>query len=169
MDIAKVLQDACMAQGQMIIGLTHNGEAVHGGRLLIAISGLESSFGKKRLFVRMEPGYAPGGRYYHDSQTVRDRWATYGALAASSYGSFQMMFITAEELGFYGHPIDLQADYTCALFARRLIIDRFMAKQGVKTLGQVLDAYNSGNAKDANVPLSYVQHGIQLYQSLDSI
>jgi hypothetical protein len=67
---------------------------------MLTIAGLESSFGQRRLFVRLEAGYAPGGRYYRDSKTVRERWYTYGCLAASSYGTFQLMYITAEELGY---------------------------------------------------------------------
>jgi hypothetical protein len=164
------LMNACLANGERIVGLTHNGQRVHGGRLLLAISGCESAFGRQRLYVRAEPGYsAPDGHYYKSSRTVRDRWKTYGVLAASSYGSFQIMYITANEMGFIGHPIDLQKDEICAYWATQLITERFIKRQGCKTLSQVLDAYNSGNARDHLVPTKYIDKGIDLYDNLESV
>ena len=160
----------CLANGETIKGLTHNGQQVHGGRLLLAIAGCESGFGRQRQFVRMEPGYAyPDGHYYKSSKTVRDRWKTHGVLAASSFGSFQIMYIVAEEMGFTGHPIDLQKDEVCAYWATQLITQRFIKRQGVKTLSQALDAYNSGNARDHLVPTKYIAKGVELYENLDSI
>jgi hypothetical protein len=163
------LLNTCLSNGDKIKGLTHNGEKVHGGRLLLAISGIESTYGKRRMFVRLEPSYAPGGRYYKNSSTVRDRWYSYGCLAASSYGAFQIMFITAQELGFTGHPIELQKDEACAYWATQLITERIIKRQGATTLEQVLDAYNSGNAKDNIVPVTYVRHGVELYNDLDNV
>lgn len=50
-----MLRDACIRYGPSIVGLTHEGLAVDGARLLWAISGCESAFGKQREFVRAEP------------------------------------------------------------------------------------------------------------------
>lgn len=163
------LINVCMYNGETIKGLTHNGQKVHGGRLLLAIAGCESTFGRDRLHVRMEPGYAPDGHYYKSSKTVRDRWRTYGVLAASSYGSFQLMYIVAEELGFLGHPIDLQKDEICAYWATQLITRRFIARHGATQLSQVFDAYNSGNHKDHLFPAKYVKKAIELYDNLDNV
>lgn len=168
MDIDSQLINVCVDQGAAIQGLTHEGEKVNGGRLLLAISGVESTFGKRRLFVKMEPGYAPGGHYYKSSSTVRDRWYTYGCLAASSFGSFQIMYITAQELGFNGHPIDLQQDKICAYWATQLITKRIM-KRGAKTITEVFDAYNTGTHRDHLVPRKYIADAIELYNDLDNI
>lgn len=163
MNLDPQLRKICLNMGPALVGLSHEGKAVNGAALLMAITGLESSFGQRRLFVKMEPGYAPGGHYYKKSQEVRGLWYTYGCLAASSYGSFQIMFVTARELGFTGHPIDLQKDENCAYWASVLIRRRIMGSQGASTLTQVLDAYNSGNSRDRIVPADYIAKGHRLY------
>ncbi len=159
----------CLSNGDTIKGLTHDGQKVHGGRLLLAIAGCESTFGRDRLHVRYEPGYGPDGHYYKSSQTVRDRWRTYGVLAASSYGSFQLMYIVAEEMGFSGHPIDLQKDEICAYWAAQLITRRFIKGQGATALAHIFDAYNSGSWRDHLSPAKYIAKGIELYNNLDNI
>lgn len=161
------LIDVCLAHGAVLDGkLSHGGQRVHGGRLLLTIAGLESSFGEQRLFVRYEPAYAPGGRYHNSD--VQKMWKIYGCLAASSFGTFQLMLPTARELGYTGHPIDLQKDSICAYWATQLILKRFIQTQGATTLEQVLDAYNSGTFRDSNVP-AYVDKGVHLYANLDSV
>jgi len=156
----------CRSAGAGIVGITHEGQPVSGGSVLLTISGLESTFGQQRLFARLEAGYAKGGHYYLRSPEVRKLWATYGCLAACSYGAFQLMFVTATELGFDGHPVDLQTDTTCAYWAAQLISRRIIKAQGATTLAQVLDGYNSGSSRDENVPEAYIAKGISLYNSL---
>lgn len=156
----------CKSAGAGLTGITHNGEPVPGGSILLTIAGLESTFGQQRLFARMEAGYAKGGHYYLRSHEVQQLWATYGCLAACSYGTFQIMFVTARELGFLGHPVDLQADPISAYWAAQLISRRIIKAQGATTLAQVLDGYNSGSSKDGNIPAEYINKGISLYQSL---
>lgn len=162
------LLKACYDAGHDIV-LTHNGEAVYGPRLLATISGLESDFGRLREFVRYEKGYAPGGHYFNLSPEVRAQYRRWGCLACSSFGSFQIMFITAKELGYDGPPIDLQIDRVGAYWAAQLIVKRFIKRQGAKTLRDVLDAYNSGNHKDSNIPRDYVKKGFDFYDELKSI
>ncbi len=156
----------CKDLGQTIKGLTHNGLPVSGGRLLLTLSGLESNFGTLRDFVRYEKGYAPGGKYYNDSETLRAEFRHYGCLACSSYGAFQIMYLTALELGFKGHPIDLQKDKVCCLWATQLIVKRFIGRFHAKTLRDVLDAYNSGNHVDKYIPTLYINKGFVLYDTL---
>ncbi len=163
------LIEVCLRHGAAITGLSHDGQKVHGGRLLLTIAGLESSFGEKRLFVKMEPGYAPGGHYYEASKEVRQMWKVYGCLAASSFGTFQIMQATARELGYTGHPIDLQKDEICAFWATKLITNRIIKAKGAKTLVQVLDAYNTGSYGDRNFPVQYVEHGQQIYHDLQNV
>jgi hypothetical protein len=169
MSIDTQLLNVCLAHGEKITGLSVGDEKVHGGRLLLTLAGLESNFGEQRLFVRFEPAYAPDGMYYNKSLVLRKLWFIYGALSASSFGAFQIMYATARELGFTGNPVLLQNDDICAQWATELITKRFIKAQGVKTLEQVLDAYNSGNAHDTNVPKAYVAKGLQIYNSLQSV
>lgn len=163
------LIQACQQQGQTIIGLTHGTEVVSGPRLLLTLAGLESTFGRDRTFVRAEPPYMPGGRYYKASANLRAEWRKWGVLAASSYGSFQVMYPTARELGFDGHPIQLQDDMVCAYWAARLITQRFIRRHGAKTLRDALDGYNSGNHFDINQPEAYIAKGLQMYHDVQPL
>lgn len=159
-DAASTLQlaNACRKHGASIHNLvTQNGLAIPGDVLLWTISGLETSYGRDRLYARFEQGYAQGGRYY-----VPALWKRWGALTACSYGSFQVMYVTANGLGFNGHPCELQSDDTCAQYAALLILRRIIGKQGAKTLSEVLDGYNSGSCRDGNVPAVYVRNGCLL-------
>ena len=166
---ATQLMDLCRQRGQEVVGLSHKGLPVDGGKLLLSLAGLESNFGALREFVRSEPAYSPGGRYYNADVDLRQLYRRYGVLATASFGTFQIMYKTAHELGFKGHPIQLQEDLTCSYWATRLIVDRFQKRFGAKTLKDILDAYNSGNHKDANVPESYVKKGIEFYENLPSM
>ncbi len=159
------LREICDVQGRNIVGLTHNDKPVDGGKMLYAISGCESNYGRLREFVRMEKGYAPGGTYFK-ADHVKDAWNRWGCLAASSYGSFQIMFIVALELGYSMHPIELQNDRIGAFWATKLITDRFMGRLKAKTLSDVLDCYNSGYHKDQFLPSLYIEKGIKLYNEL---
>jgi hypothetical protein len=164
--LSQDLISTCKSAGGGIKGITHEGEPVPGGSILLTISGLESTFGQRRLFAKLEAGYAPGGHYYQNSMDVRKLWNTYGAMAACSYGTFQLMFVTARELGFLGPPIDLQKDEIAAYWSAQLITRRIIKAQGATTLAQVLDGYNSGSSRDANVPEAYINKGVSLYKSL---
>jgi hypothetical protein len=156
------LREVCEKYGPSIRGLMYQGRAVDGSLLLWAIAGCESAFGRQREFVRAEPAYMPGGRY-HRAPHLRGMYQHWGVLAASSFGSFQILFVAAAELGYSGHPIDLQKDETCGMWATELIKRRFIVGQGAKTLRDVLDAYNSGTYKDAGVPESYIEKAERYY------
>lgn len=154
---------SCQTYGIKLSGLvTYNEVPVDGGLMLWAIAGCESTFGRDRLFVRNESAYSPGGRLYANSVMLRALWGKWGVLGASSFGSFQLMFATATELGFYGHPCDLQQDDVGAQWAARLIKDRIIAR-GASTLSHVLDAYNSGSHRDVIIPADYIRRGCQFY------
>lgn len=153
----------CQSAGAALTGLVTDpsGGKVDGPLLLWTISGLESSHGAFRQFVRYEEPFAPGGRYY---SALADQWKKWGALAASSFGSFQIMYQVARELGFTGDPIKLQEDAVCAEWAAALITKRIVGRQGAQTVRDVLDAYNSGTHRDLAIPTTYVRNGLLLYQ-----
>jgi hypothetical protein len=159
------LREACDAFGASLTGIvTHDGQPVDGPLMLWAISGNESSFGRDREHVRVEPAYSPGGRYYLTSPELRDYYKRFGALACASLGSFQIMSITAKELGFCGNPADLMNDDVCAQWMSKLIAERFVKHQGATKLSEILDAYNSGSLRDKMIPVQYIRTGIFHYE-----
>jgi hypothetical protein len=163
---AASIGEICAFHGAAIKGLTHDHLPVEGGKLLLTLAGTESDFGALRLHVRPEPAYSPGGKYYNNSEALRSAYRKYGVLASSSYGSFQIMYPTAVEMGFQGHPIELQGNDVCAYWAAQLIIKRFIGRQKAKTLRDVADAYNSGNHADRIVPQTYIDKAISFYENI---
>lgn len=158
------LRACCVGAGASLSHrVLHKGQYCEGPLILWAISGNESSFGQRRLFVRPEPAYMPpGGLYYRRSANIRDLWQRYGVLASSSLGTFQIMFVTAWELGFREHPIRLQDDEVAASWAAK-VVDRSIVR-GAATLMEVLDAYNSGWHLDTNIPAAYIERGCAFYE-----
>jgi|WetSurMetagenome_2_1015567.scaffolds.fasta_scaffold65027_2 hypothetical protein len=146
------LREVCRSFGPQVPPLTHDGEPVEGGLVLWAFAGVESSYGTRREFARIEPAYQPGGGMYRQSEKVRALWRRYGALAACSFGTWQMMATTAQDLGHGGHPVELQMDTTLA----PLVIHYLMRSQAT-TLREAADAYNSGTQRDKFVPEAYIQ------------
>ncbi len=169
MAIQSQLVTVCSEFGKDIQGLSHEGSPVPGGRLLLTLAGLESNFGIQREFVRFEKGYAPGGKYFKDSPDLRALYRRWGGLACGSFGTFQIMFATAHELGFTGHPIELQQDMTSGFWVNKLINRRFIQRLQAKTLRDILDAYNSGAHVDRYIPTAYIAKGFDIYKSLQGV
>lgn len=116
--------------------------------LLTAIATVESDYGQFNI-PRHEPAYDVGGVYFKKSQLVRDNWKKYGAMAACSWSSFQIMFIVAAELGFPGSPIQLWDDETAIHWVTEYIQKRILSK-GVVTTKEFAIAYNAGSPKSIN-------------------
>lgn len=127
---------------------------VNGAAVLQALAEVESSYGANAV-PKHEPAYDRGGRYF--SPTLARGW---GSWAACSYGPFQVMFPVFLELGIHVTPVsacDLEpgAKAAAGIIAKRIkrqIPDGADAETVVRTIG---DAYNSGNARDKNVPTAY--------------
>lgn len=136
------------------------GAEVDAACLLWALAGVESSYGRDRLVARIEPSYQPRGVMYVRSPLVRARWAEYGALAACSWGTWQMMAPTAWELGFTGDPWRLVENEVLAP-----LVVRYVASRQPRTLPQVFDAYNSGSCRDRIVPEAYIHRGLAAYRA----
>lgn len=135
-------------------------------RILAAIAHNESYYGKYNQ-PRVEPGYSPGGYYFRRAAHVRDEFDQWGAMAAASHGSFQILHIVAWELGYRGRPAALQDDALGIGFAIRLINRRIVVR-GAQTLVEIADAYNSGCFKDANVPHRYIQKFLAALNSAET-
>jgi hypothetical protein len=152
------LRDTCHAFGPDVPPLTHDGQPVDGSRFLWALASIESSYGAQRDFARIEPAYQPKGEMYRQSSTVQALWRQYGALAACSFGTWQMMATTAHDLGFTGHPCELQTD---AILAPLVV--RYLQRSKATTLRDALDAYNSGSCRDRIIPDAYIRTGVAAY------
>jgi hypothetical protein len=128
------------------------GQPIDGPKLLWAMAGRESTFGKD-LGPRHEPAYDFGGLYYRTSADLQHGIALYGRDYACSYGPLQIMACNAKGYS----PFELGADPEKALGAAvaRLRIE-VLGRQLARTLDQICDCWNTGNAKDANVPHEYI-------------
>ncbi len=137
------------------------GDPVDGPRLLWAISGCESTFGKN-YSPRFEAAYAPGGRYYRDSQQQKLLWRNYDRDAACSWSPWQILPCNAP--GF--SPLELATDLDKAATAVIGYIRRYvLGAKGAVTLEEVLDTYNSGTWRDEQSPAveKYVERGNYYY------
>ncbi len=162
------LLKACFSFGRILqhyLDIAHvvdaQGDPVDGPRLLWAISGCESTFGKD-CAPRFEAAYAPGGIYYEQSAQQRLLWKNFDRDAACSWSPWQILPTNAP--GF--SPLELATDLDKAATAVIGFIRRYVlgAKRAV-TLGEILDTYNSGTWRDtATEPvLKYVERGNHYY------
>ena len=157
-----MLRDTCHAVAPLLT-LTlepFEGEAVDPARLLWALAGVESTYGRDREFARLEPSYQPRGVMYVRSPGVRALWSRYGALAACSWGSWQMMTSTARDLGHTGAPWELTADQVLAP-----LVVRYLVRKAPERLDQVFDCYNSGSYRDRIIPEAYIRSGLAAYRA----
>ena len=153
------LRGVCEANAALMPTLSHNGVPCDPALVLWAFAGVESSYGRDRLLARLEPSYSPGGAFYRQSKAVRDLWARWGPGANCSYGSWQMMFPTAVDLGYPGTPEGLQADDVLAP-----LVCHYLARAQGGTLENAADSYNSGSWRDRFVPLDYLAKIVAAYE-----
>lgn len=154
------LQAVCREFGPLVPPLWHNGVPCDGALVLWAFAGVESSFGRDRYVMRFEPSYSPGGKVYRASPFIRDLWRQHGPDAARSFGSWQMMFPTAVQLGYTGTPEGLADDRALAP-----LVCAYMKRAQGGTLENAADAYNSGNWRDRFVPLDYLARIVRAYEA----
>lgn len=153
------------APGLRLKGLMFNAKPVEGQRLLLAIAKVESSLGYWNV-PRYEPGYGPGGYYYKKAEHVRDLYNIWGAMAACSWSSWQLMYITAWELGYRATPLDLWHDDDACAWVVEFINRRILARKP-QSLAEVADAYNSGSFGDSNRPQRYIRKLIRAYEEVE--
>lgn len=120
-----------------------------GANILWAFAGAESTFGDDTA-PRHEAAYCRGGKYFDAGLT--NKW---GCLAHCSYGPWQVMFANYPP-GFDPPMIlagALAVELNIAQAVKRL---NLALRQGANTLADLADAYNSGNFRDAIVPVAYI-------------
>ena len=133
-------------------------DSIDNGRLLAAISIVESNGGRNRQ-PNFEPAFYVGGRYWNahlaelvnqweQASDVKMRpWC--GRAVACSWSPWQILYITAEELGFNGAPWELSHPATGLHYAIRLInkriVPRLVHGDTMDTLAQIAGRYNAGS------------------------
>lgn len=122
--------------------------------LLGALAWQESSFGRDGGHCRREPAYRPGGRYF-TAPHMQAIYAAFGDAGASSWSSFQLLYVCAWEVGCDLAPWALHDDAEALRWVIRYL-DRSVFREGARTVAEVADNYNSGSHKDKAVPVEYV-------------
>lgn len=130
----------CRELGPKLVGLP---DGVDGTRLLWGIAGCESSFGSNAV-PKFEDAYY-SGRYSANIDQHRLN-ELYGRNGASSFGPWQVMLVNAPQ---GSTPQSFTSAHYGAV-AAVAVLNRIMRTQKPKTLGDIGDAFNSGNSRDNN-------------------
>lgn len=133
--------------------------------LLHAIAECESGHGDHWEAIRHEQSYCYGSHLYRgpNGADLREQSQQYGCLAHSSFGSFQLMFIAAFEMGYRGDPISLRNDFVGLPYVTKFINRRILSKHPRITVESFADAYNSGRPDDGVVPTEYIEKFTKAY------
>ena len=137
-------------------------EVDDGALALAALACCESTFGRNNQ-PRIEKSYLPGGYYWSRALHVRRLYQRFGKAAAASWGPWQILFVTAWELGYRGNPQDLASPEVSLPWVIKYLNDRVLCWGGV-TLEELADAYNSGSFMDSYEPKSYIHKFLQAYE-----
>ena len=155
------LKDELIAQWQGEVNV--EGTDIVPGPLLGAIAHCESSYGIHKFAGRYEPAFGPGGMYFKFNEELKRLYSIYGHFVSMSFGAWQILYVSAQELGFADHPCLLMFDEVCIEWAVKYINIRAI-KRGAVTPEQVFDAYNSGNHRDRNIPHAYIAKASKFYR-----
>lgn len=148
------------------LNLHLQGTGVDGERLLLALAGNESGFGRQSG-LRVEAGYSPGGKYF--TPFLKAAFAAYGKAACGSWGPFQIMYPTAYELGFRGYPwglftAEISLPWVVAMLNRRIFPDLPKGLPEAEFVAKVGDGYNTGSSKKGAPPKEYIADFFGHYQ-----
>jgi hypothetical protein len=134
-----------------------DGAALDGPRLLWALSGRESSFGKN-MTPRHEPAYDVGGRYANSSE-IQQGLALWGRDFACSYGPLQILAVNAK--GFT--PMELGESPETALAAACAFLRLYVLRHcKAKTLKEICECWNGGHIGATTTP-GYVEEVTRHY------
>lgn len=122
-------------------------------KLLLAISGVESSYGTNAI-PRHEDSWCPNQHGKAASTVAVLRHRRWGCEACCSWGPWQILYHTAADRGFTGAPHQL----TDPLISIHPVADKLKSaiKEGAKTIAEFADAWNSGTSRDSLHPLVYI-------------
>lgn len=138
------------------------GSGLSARAVLAAITWPETEWGRRMLASKSEKAYMPGGRYFHKHvPSLHDR---YGDAAASSWGAWQILYVSAWEVGYRGHPWELTDPGKCCAAVVTLLNRRCFnwwpeaptpeTRKPAEIISQVGDFWNSGSFRDSAPPLA---------------
>jgi hypothetical protein len=133
--------------------------------LMRAIADVETRGGERWGATLHESAYCYGGKYYQMSAELRRLSHPWGCLAHSSFGPWQIMFITAHENGFSDDPVRLRDPMIGAEYLTKILNKRVFDKLPDATPEDAFDAWNSGRARDAMIPTDYIKKAKAAYLS----
>ncbi len=136
---------------------------LNGAAVLRAIAQVETNYGARGLATLHESAYCYGGKYYLGSADLQRLSTTYGCLAHQSYGPWQILFMTAYEVGFRGDPVELREPSRSIEYVVGVLNLRTLDKLTDATAEDVFDAWNSGRARDRFVPADYIKKAKGFY------
>ena len=150
-------------------------------RLLAALAVVESG-GGKNLQPNFEPAFWIGGKFWNptlaeycarwESRSDLEMRPWCGKAIACSWGPWQILYVTAAELGYQGPPWALTDPDVCLSWAVRLINRRIAPKilsylSDIEVVSMVGDGYNSGSATDKFIPVDYCKKLLAAYSDKD--
>jgi hypothetical protein len=135
---------ACKANG----GLLKVPLGIHGGRLMLAIAAVESGGGVPlaagaNCGPRHEPSYDVNGGFYSESALQRSLVQRFGALAASSFGPWQMMYCNFSGAMSPAELLNATASDFAVEFVRDL--NKALARFQPATLAEIGEIWNTGH------------------------
>lgn len=145
-------------------------QRVNARKLLAALAMVESA-GGRNLQPNFEPAFWKEGKYWnaHLAGLAGD-WSHHAdpvmapfieRCVACSWGPWQILYVTAEELGYWGPPWALVSPELSLTWGIRLINKRIIPKLTMNApeqqlVSEIADGYNSGNPRDNLVPTNYI-------------
>lgn len=138
----------------------HAPDGVNPIALMRAICDNETNGGERWGATLHEPAYCYNGVYYKDpvnGAVLRRLSVPWGCLAHSSFGPWQILFITAVENGFADDPVRLRDPMVSAEYLVKILNARLFDKIKDATAEDAFDAWNSGRARDGVVPADYIK------------
>jgi len=134
---------------------------VKGDVFLAALLFCESKFGKN-CKPKAEAAYTPEGKHF-DAE-LRRLHNQYGRGVSCSWGPWQIMYVTALDLGYQGPPEDLAKPEVSIFYVVKYLNEGIAA--GAICVSQLADFYNVGKIKARKVPTGYVRTCISAYNGL---
>lgn len=128
--------------------------------ILAAITLPETNWGERWQAGLFEAAYYRGGKWYNAAH-VRKAVQQYESLASCSYGPWQLLYISALELGYSGHPTGLMDPAVSCPFVVKYLNTR--CKNPTRP-EDYADAYNSGTNTDRFIPVDYTRIFMEGYQ-----
>lgn len=125
--------------------------------LMRAIADNETEGGARWGATLHEPAFCYGGKYYIASAELHRLSIPWGCLAHSSFGPWQILFITAHENGFSDDPVRLRDPMTGAEYLTKILNRRVFDRLPDASPEDAFDAWNSGRARDGIVPADYIK------------